>query len=83
MMKITTKETKEIEVTPELLAQIFLEMDNDQQAEFFDALAKISNGMLSDQMTNVASFTDGLTQRALDAMVIIGNCAKSRDVDET
>ena len=82
-MKITTKETKEIEVTPELLAQMFWEMNNDQQAEFFDALAKVSNGLLSYQMTNVASFTDGLTQRALDAMVIIGNCAKSRDIDET
>ena len=82
-MKIKTQETKEIEVTPELLAQMFWEMDNNQQAEFFDALAKVSNGLLSDQMTNVASFTDGLTQRALDAMVIIGNCAKSRDVDET
>ena len=82
-MKIKTQETKEIEVTPELLAQMFWEMDNNQQAEFFDALAKVSNGLLSDQITNIASFTDGLTQRALDAMVIIENCAKSRDVDET
>lgn len=82
-MILLINETKTIDATPELLAQMFWEMDNDQQAEFFDALAKVSNGLLSDQMTNVASFTDGLTQRALDAMVIIGNCAKDRDIDET
>jgi len=82
-MKIQITENKVIDVTPELLAQMFWEMDNDQQAVFFDALSKIANGMLSEQMTNVAFFTDSLSSRALNAMIVIGECATKRNVDET
>ncbi len=82
-MKIQIKENKEIEVSPELLAKIFWEMDNDQQAEFFDALSKVADGALSDQMENVAFFTDSLSMRALNAMIVIGECAAKRNAEET
>ena len=78
-MSIVITETKSVEVTPTFLAQVFWEMDNDEQAAFFDALAVVAENKLSDQMENVASFTDGLTERALEAMTAIGNAANSRN----
>lgn len=81
-MKIITKETKEVEVTPELLAQIFWQMDNDEQGEFFDALHKIAGDKLSEQMNCVANFTDSLSMRALNAMIVIGKDASERLKEE-
>lgn len=78
-MNIVITEKKTVEATPELLAKIFWEMDNDEQADFFDALAIVADRKLSDQMENVASFTDGLTQKALDAMIAIGHAAELRN----
>lgn len=78
-MKIKLSETREIEVTPRLLAQAFWEMDNDAQAEFFDHLWNVSEGKLKDQMENVACFTDGLSLNALRAMMEIGKNATERD----
>ena len=78
-MSIVITEKKTVEATPELLAKIFWEMDNDEQAAFFDALAIVADHKLSDQMENVASFTDGLTQKALDAMIAIGHAAELRN----
>ncbi len=77
-MKIKISETKEVETTPEILAKIFWEMNNEQQAEFFDCLAKISNGELSEQMEYVAHYTESLTSKALHAMENIGRSARER-----
>ena len=77
-MKMQITENKIIDVTPELLAKMFWEMDNDQQAEFFDALSKVSDGKLLEQMENVAFFTDSLSLKALEAMTAIGKCAAER-----
>ncbi len=77
-MKIEFTEKKIIDVTPELLAKMFWEMDNEQQAQFFDELSRVSGGELANQMDNVAFYTDSLSLRALEAMVIIGKRAAER-----
>jgi len=78
-MSIVITETKSVEVTPTFLAQVFWEMDNEEQAAFFDALAIVADRKLHDQMENVALYTDGLTQKALDAMIAIGHAAELRN----
>lgn len=38
-MKIEVKETREINITPQLMAEVFWGMSDMQQADFFEALA--------------------------------------------
>ena len=78
-MSIVITETKSVEVTPTFLAQVFWEMDNDEQAAFFDALAMVAGNKLSTQMENITICTDGLTQKALDAMAAIGYAVELRN----
>lgn len=77
-MRVQLTETRSVEVTPRLLAQAFWEMDNTEQAEFFDHLANVSDGRLEDQMQNVALFTDNLSLKAIQAMASIGKDAAER-----
>ena len=77
-MKIDITETKKVDVTPELLAKIFWQMDNDDQAKFFHELALIAGDNLEGQMEYVARFTDSLSHKALTAMTAIGMEAKVR-----
>jgi hypothetical protein len=83
-MNVTIKETKQIECTPELLAKIFWNLDNDEQAEFFDSLSIIAGDKLDEQMEIVAYYTDGLSNKALYAMREIGKRAAIRiqEMDE-
>lgn len=53
-MKIQTTTTQTIEVTPKLLAEIFWEMDMQQQADFFDHLGSIAEEkLLREQIWNM------------------------------
>ncbi len=78
-MSIVITEKKTVEATPELLAKIFWEMDSDEQAIFFHMLATVAGDKLSTQMENITICTDGLTQKALDAMIAIGRAAELRN----
>jgi len=77
-MKIKITETKVIDVTPQILAEAFWELDNDEQAIFFDHLATVSKGLLEDQMQAVSSFAGGRSLKALEAMISIGKDAAER-----
>lgn len=77
-MQIVINEKRTIEVTPEVLAEIFWNMDNDEQAQFFHCLSVKADGKLDEQMEIVALNTDSLSQKALLAMAQIGYNAIER-----
>ncbi len=81
-MKIKMSKTEEVDVTPELLAKLFWEMNNDEQAEFFHALAVVSGSELTEQMDYVANYTESLTSKALHTMEVIGRHARTRLFEE-
>jgi hypothetical protein len=75
---IVTK-TLEIELTPELLADAFCEFDTEEQALFFNEVARLAElwpgGSFMGQMSRVG--TDrALMKRGRTAMEIIGEGAK-------
>lgn len=77
-MKLKVTETKYVEASPRLIAQAFWEMDNEQQAEFFDHLYNVAGVNFESQMDVVANSTDNLTLDALRAMEKIGKSAIER-----
>jgi NADPH:quinone reductase-like Zn-dependent oxidoreductase len=73
-MKIQIKTTKEIEVNPELLAQVFSEMTNTEQAEFFEECAKLWED--KDFDSQMASITN-LNALSLEAAQIMNTIGKN------
>ena len=70
MTLIKTTVTQLVEVTPKQLAEIFWEMDGDDQAEFFQQLFLVSDfQMLDTQMYSVSVVA---TEYAKRAMHLIG-----------
>lgn len=70
MAKIKTTTTTTVEVTPKQLAEIFWEMDDDEQAEFFQQLFVVSGlPNLDNQMYAVSK---SATEYALRTMYTIG-----------
>lgn len=71
MSKIETTTT--IDITPELMAKIFWEMDDEDQIIFFEEIWQLFDGTLGTQMDYVAK-NIGIGGKL--AMETIGNAAK-------
>lgn len=72
-MKIQITENKVIDVTPQILAQIFFEMDSNQQREFFENVAELfGDAYLDVQMEHVAL---DISEAGKEAMLAIGRAA--------
>jgi len=70
MIFIKTTVTQMVEITPKQLAEIFWEMDGDDQAEFFQQLFVVSDfQMLDNQMYSVSVVA---TEYAKRVMHLIG-----------
>ena len=57
-MKVEIKESKVLDVTPKLLAQIFWEFDHQEQANFFHYLAAIAGENIEPQIYHAVFFAD-------------------------
>ncbi len=68
-MKIFTKQ--EIEITPQILAKCFAEMNNDEQAEFFEAVHNEFDG--KDFDTQMFFAYKVASVEAIEIMQIIGS----------
>jgi hypothetical protein len=71
MMKCIDKENKIVEITPELLAEAFWNMDSGEQAMFYNSLDSDAEGMLVFQLQAITD-GDGLTLGGRRVMQSIG-----------